>query len=243
MELTVSRVVFASSGVCSLFPGGSSSQAGRERRFLLRASAVPAADANGPAAAAKPPLVTQLKQVTDEGCESEPPASRRKNESHLVTHCNVSLRSCIDLGFGLIVASLFVASARANDMKIDQPARTSAAVLAVDEHWSQAEEHGDTAWLDSMLLPEYRSISADGMILDKKTLLTHAATNRGSDKMIKLVAEWRKTHPTSRSVVIHGDVAIVSFSNPRTGQVRSSDIFVYQRGGWHALYSQHSKAD
>lgn len=158
-------------------------------------------------------------------------------------HRNVSLRSCIGTGLGLCVALAFVASAAADDMKADQAARTSAAVIAVDEHWSQAEEHGDTGWLDSMLLPEYRSISADGRILDKKTLLTHAATNRGSDKMSKFVAAWRKTHPTSESVVIRGDVAIVSFSNPGTGQVRSSDIFVYQGGGWHALYSQHSKAD
>lgn len=138
---------------------------------------------------------------------------------------------------------VFFGSATANDMKVGQAARTSAAVIAVDEHWSEAEEHGDTAWLDSMLLPEYRSISADGGILDKKTLLAHAATNRGSDKMTRLVAAWRKTHPTGESVVIRSDVAIVSFSNPRTGQVRSSDVFVYRGGGWHALYSQHSKAD
>jgi len=170
-------------------------------------------------------------------------ANRRKNESRPVKHCNVSLRSYISLGFSLVVALVFSALATAADMKADQAARTSAAVIAVDEHWSQAEEQGDTAWLDSMLLPEYRSISADGRILDKKTLLSHAATNRGSDKMSKLVTQWRKTHPTGKSVVIRGDVAIVSFSNPRTGQVRSSDIFVYQRGGWHALYSQHSKAN
>ena len=168
-------------------------------------------------------------------------ANRRKNESRPVKHCNVSLRSNIGLGFGLIIALVFCAPVMA-EVKVDRAARTSAAVIAVDEHWSQAEEHGDTAWLDSMLLPEYRSISADGRILDKKSLLTHAATNRGSDKMTRLVAAWRKTHATRKSVVIRGDVAIISFSNPQTGQVRSSDIFVYQRGGWHALYSQHSKA-
>lgn len=158
-------------------------------------------------------------------------------------HRKVSLRSYIGLGFGLMVALVFCASATADAAKVDQAARTSEAVISVDEHWSQAEEQGDTAWLDSMLLPEYRSISADGRILDKKSLLAHATTNRGSGKMTKFVAAWRKTHPTSRSVVIRGDVAIISFSNPRTGHVRSSDIFVYQGGGWHALYSQHSKAE
>jgi hypothetical protein len=155
----------------------------------------------------------------------------------------VSLRPYAGLGFGLIVAWVLCASATADDGKVDQAARTSDAVMAVDEHWSQAEEHGDAAWLDSMLLPEYRSISADGRILDKKSLLAHAATNRGSDKMAKFVAQWRKTHRTSKSVVIRGDVAVISFSNPETGHVRSSDIFVYQDGAWHALYSQHSNAE
>ena len=126
---------------------------------------------------------------------------------------------------------------------MDQAARTAAAVIAVDEHWSLAEERGDAAWLDSMLLPKYRSIGADGNVHDKKALLAHAAANRGSDKMYKEAQAWMKAHPTRKSVVMRGDVAILSFSDPRTGRVRSSDIFVYEDGGWHALYSQHSKAE
>jgi hypothetical protein len=126
---------------------------------------------------------------------------------------------------------------------MDEATHTAAAVLAVDDHWSQAEEHGDTAWLDSMLLPQYRSIGADGKILDKKTLLAHAAKNRGSDRMYKEVQAWMKAHPTRKSVVMRGDVAIISFSSPQTGRVRSSDVLVYEGGGWHALYSQHSKAE
>lgn len=152
---------------------------------------------------------------------------------------NFPIRSCI--GVSAIVATVFSASVAAAEVQMDQ-ARTSAAVVAVDDHWSQAEMSGDTTWLDSMLLPEYRSISADGRILDKQTLLAHAAKNRGSDKMRKRVEAWLKTHPTSKSVVLRGDVAILSFSDPRTGYVRSADIFVYQDGAWHALYSQHSKA-
>ena len=168
-------------------------------------------------------------------------ASRRKNEEHRLNPGNLPIRSRI--GFGLIVALTFSASATAADVQMSQTARTSAAVIAVDEQWSQAEMHGDTAWLDSMLLPEYRSISADGKILDKKTLLAHAAKNHGSDTMRKYVEAWRKTHPTKESVVMRGDVAILSFSDPRTERIRSSDIFVYRDGGWHALYSQHSKAE
>ncbi|HEX5353257.1 MAG TPA: nuclear transport factor 2 family protein [Rhodanobacteraceae bacterium] len=142
-----------------------------------------------------------------------------------------------------VAASSMATTARAKGSHVDESAHTSAAVIAVDDHWSQAEVNGDTAWLGRMLTPDYRSISADGKILDKPTLLAHATKNRGSDKMRKQVDEWRKSHPTKESVVMHGDVAILSFSNPKTGRVRSSDIFVYRNGGWHALYSQHSKAE
>lgn len=142
-----------------------------------------------------------------------------------------------------VAAGSMATTAQAKDSHVDETAHTSAAVIAVDNRWSTAEVSGDTTWLDRMLMPDYRSISADGKTLDKKALLAHAAKNRGSDKMRKQVDAWRKSHPTKESVVIHSDVAILSFSNPKTGQVRSSDIFVYRNGGWHALYSQHSKVE
>lgn len=162
-----------------------------------------------------------------------------------MNHRNATIRSCIGIGLGLMAAVAVASSSpvTAADVKADEAARTAAAVIAVDEHWLQAEEHGDTAWLDSMLSQEYRSISADGKILDKPTLLAHAAKNRTSDKMSKFVQAWQKTHPTRKSVVMRGEVTILSFSDPRSGRVRSSDIFVYEGGAWHALYSQHSKAE
>lgn len=113
--------------------------------------------------------------------------------------------------------------------------------MAVDQHWLEAETRGDTAWLDAMLMPDYRSISAKGKVLDKPTLLAHAKKNRVSDKMHKRVEAWLKAHPSKQSAVLHGDVAILSFSDPKTGRIRSPDIFIYRGGGWRALYSQHIK--
>lgn len=156
-------------------------------------------------------------------------------------HRNTLLTSCI--GFGAVIALTVSASVAAEDLPGDPGAHTARAVIAVDDRWSQAEVNGDTTWLNSMLLPEYRSISVDGKVLDKTTLLAHAAKNRGSDTMRKKVEAWIKTHPIGKSVVLRGDIAILSFSDPRTGRVMSSDIFVYREGGWHALYSQHSNAE
>ena len=123
--------------------------------------------------------------------------------------------------------------------------KTAAAVIAVDQHWLEAEVSGDTAYLDDLLLPEYRSVGADGAVHPKAAIVAHAAKNRGSDQERRTVEAWLKAHPSGKSVVIHGDTAILSFYDPARGaanDVRSSDIFVYLGGPWHALYSQHSQA-
>lgn len=125
----------------------------------------------------------------------------------------------------------------------DESARTEAAVMAVDQHWMDAELDGDTAWLDAMLLPEYRSVGADGKVHPKAAIVAHAAKNRGNDAERRRVDAWRKVHPSGQSVVIRGDTAILTFYVPALGAtngVRSSDVFVYLDGRWHALYSQHS---
>lgn len=146
------------------------------------------------------------------------------------------------LGLVLPAIAVIGPAAEANSTaKANETAKTDAAVMAVDQHWLEAEVSGDTAWLDAMLMPDYRSISAEGKVLDKPTLLAHAEKNRGSGEMRRKVDAWLKSHPVKQSVVMHGDVAILSFADPETGSIRSSDIFIYKDGGWHALYSQHSK--
>ena len=142
-----------------------------------------------------------------------------------------------------VAETIIAATSAASAAGIDETSKTSAAVIAVDLHWLEAELGGDTAWLDDMLLPEYRSVGADGTVHPKVAIMTHATKNRGNDQERRKVEAWLKTHPSGKSVVIHGDTAILSFYDPAKGaanDVRSSDIFVYVDGRWHALYSQHS---
>lgn len=130
------------------------------------------------------------------------------------------------------------------DAHVDETALTSKAVIAVDDHWSLAEMRGNTAWLRSLLLPSYRSIRADGSVWNKEMLLTHAAKNRGHGlEQLKAFDAWLKTHPMNESVIIHGQVAVLSFSDPKTGHVRLSNVFVHEKGQWHALYSQLTKTE
>ncbi|WP_426701495.1 nuclear transport factor 2 family protein [Rhodanobacter sp. Col0626] len=146
------------------------------------------------------------------------------------------------LGAGTAFAAAAAAAAGANG--VDESARSKAAVIAVDQHWLEAELDGDTAWLNEMLLPEYRSVDADGAVHAKATIVAHAAKNRGNDEARRKVEAWLKANPSGKSVTIRGNTAIISFYDLAKGadkDVRSSDVFVYVDGRWHGLYSQHSK--
>jgi len=120
--------------------------------------------------------------------------------------------------------------------------QSEAGVRATEDHWSLAEMTGQTDWLESMLMPGYRTVDTHGVAHSKERVVAGAAKNKGStDGQAKLDA-YLKEHPTGTSVVVHGTVAVVSFYDPALGPdngVRSSDIFVYEGGAWHAAYSQH----
>ncbi|HEX6495633.1 MAG TPA: nuclear transport factor 2 family protein [Acidobacteriaceae bacterium] len=124
-------------------------------------------------------------------------------------------------------------------------AKTAAAVVAADDGWDQAEETGDTAYIDNLLLPEYRSVNADGSVHDKAAIVASAKKNVSSPEHAAKVAKWKATHPMGTGVVLQGDTAIVTFYlkplGPEKG-IMSSDIFVYRGGQWHAIYSQHTTA-
>lgn len=148
-------------------------------------------------------------------------------------------------GLVMVAMTAMTAVASATGADANETRRSEAAVIAVDQHWLEAELGGDTAYLEQLLLPEYRSVDANGAVHSRAAIVAHAARNRGSDAQRRKVEAWLKAHPSGQSVVIHGDTAILSFYDPAKGaanDVRSSDIFIYVGGRWHALYSQHSKA-
>ena len=123
--------------------------------------------------------------------------------------------------------------------------KTAAAVMAADDGWLKAEETGDTAYVDNLLLPEYRSVNADGSVHDKAAILASAHKNVGSTARTLADEKWLAAHPMGTAVLIQGDTAIVTFYlkplGPQKG-IMSSDIFVYRDGQWHAIYSQHTDA-
>lgn len=142
--------------------------------------------------------------------------------------------------------SMPVHAQEASAAGVDETQHTEAAVMAVDEHWSIAEMTGDAAWLTAMLMPDYRTVSNDGTAHDKQALLTGMAKRKSitvGEAKLK-VADYLKEHHIGSSVAMHGDTAVVSFYDTTLGPQKgmsSADVFVYQDGHWHALYSQHTR--
>ncbi len=121
--------------------------------------------------------------------------------------------------------------------------KTAEAVRAADDRWEKAEETGDAAYVDNLLLDGYRSVNADGTVHDKATIVANTRKHSGSPEYAEKVKKWMADHPEETSVVLRGDTAVVTFHlkplGPEKG-IMSSDIFTYVDGGWHAIYSQHT---
>ena len=127
----------------------------------------------------------------------------------------------------------------------DETAHTAAAVIAVDNHWSQAEIHGDTAFLDQLLLPEYRSVSAHGLAIGKADILERARLNGSSFARRQRIVQYMQTHPFAEAVAIRADTALLTFYSPKLGPQRGiwlANVFLFENGAWRAFYSQHTDA-
>jgi hypothetical protein len=129
---------------------------------------------------------------------------------------------------------------------VDETQHNEAALRAITKHWGDAERDGDVGYLEQLLAPEYRSIDAKGSSHLRSMILEHARKNHGSAEARKAVEAWLLTHPTETAVTIHGDLAVLSYFNPKRGVdagIRGSDIFLYEAGRWHAIFSMHNNAE
>lgn len=103
------------------------------------------------------------------------------------------------------------------------------AVRQTEQRWLEAEFRGDTAYLDGLLLPEYRSVSSNGTH-DRAAILAAALRHAANHDPV----------PASLApdVAVHGSTAIATFTRPDTSS--SADVFVLDHGSWRAYYSQHT---
>lgn len=124
-------------------------------------------------------------------------------------------------------------------------AHTEQAVIAADKSWGAAEQAGDSQFVEDLLLDGYRSIGSSGKVTTKSQIVDGAKKRGKSAAYAKMVTDWKSAHPSTASVTIFGDTAVLTWVPTNAGApipVNSSDIFVYRDGRWRAIFSQHSTA-
>lgn len=143
-----------------------------------------------------------------------------------------------------LALSLFASTSSLARQNVAAP-HTKEAVIAADESWGQAEQDGDSQFVEQLLLDGYKSVGSTGKITTKAKIVSGTKKRGKSAAYAKMVADWKSQHPSEASVAIFGDTAVLTWVSAHAGSaalVNSSDIFVYRDGKWRAVYSQHSTA-
>lgn len=146
------------------------------------------------------------------------------------------------IGAAIALGLAAPAAARAQTSSVDETQHTAESLIAVTNHWSDAEARGDTAYLERLLAPAYRSVNADGTIHGRSRIIAGAAAH-GSPAAVAALAAWRATHHHATRVVIDHETAVVSYApgpDSPDSPITSSDVFVYNDHRWQALYSAHT---
>ena len=126
---------------------------------------------------------------------------------------------------------------------------SASAVLQADEAWGDAEVAGNSAFVNDLLLPEYRSVGNDGHTTLKSKIVDGVRKRAESTAALAAhateVTAWKKAHPSHAEVAIAGETAVLRWvlDASTAGAISSCDVFVYRKGRWRALYSQHTGAE
>lgn len=111
-----------------------------------------------------------------------------------------------------------------------------ASLQRVEDKWNDAFLHGHTDYLECLLAPNYISVSPKGTH-DRAWELEHARQNQGSTTPI----------PQAPGIMflVHGNTGLMRISKPASPDGKHpadylSDIFAFENGAWHAVYSQHT---
>ena len=100
----------------------------------------------------------------------------------------------------MAVCPLLIGSQPSHAAPRNKP-KTAEAVRAVDDAWAHAEISGNAAFVDALLLPDYRSVGSDGKITGKKAIVDRVRGRHSPESVTTAaqeVAAWKAIHPTPR---------------------------------------------
>lgn len=116
--------------------------------------------------------------------------------------------------------------------------KDAATVQNLEAAWSVAFLQGDTDLERCLLTPDFAEIMRSGEMRDLAAEMANTAKNHGKNLPIPTLPQV--------TVLIHGDVA-VAYVSVRRGKddkpfnVYNADYYVWERGAWHAFFSQQTQ--
>jgi hypothetical protein len=112
---------------------------------------------------------------------------------------------------------------------------SEAVIRQLDQKWSQAYWTGDTAFLECLYAANFESADSKGELTTRTQDIAGALKNVGKS--------WTyDPQKYDTKVFMHPHTAVVTFFKGDSAHgYRGTDIYEYDHGRWHAVYSQSSK--
>jgi ketosteroid isomerase-like protein len=146
----------------------------------------------------------------------------------------MKIRTWVLVFVGLTVGAMNPAAAQS---KAESP---SAKILALENKWNVAYQHGDVATMESLLAEDFIITVEDGSTFSKSGYIAH-----NGDSTVKV----ETTEMSGLSVRMHGNAAVVtgayhekgkSNGKPYEYRDRFTDVWMNMNGKWQVIVSHYS---
>lgn len=114
--------------------------------------------------------------------------------------------------------------------------KDEATIQNLESSWNLAIAKGDTDFEGCLLTSDFMEIFPGGELKTRADQLGFTAKNKGQSKAVPEMPRL--------TVLIHGNVAVVYAAWKTTGAngkqetTQTADYFVWEKGAWHAFFSQ-----
>ena len=114
-------------------------------------------------------------------------------------------------------------------------AKTVAAIRQLEMDWSKAYYTGDSAFLECLYAPEFRSADTKGKLDSRDDDIAGSRKNIGKPWTFKPDAYQRQVWMTANTAIA------TNFKGDDVHGFRVTDIYEYDGRRWHAIFSQDTK--
>ena len=111
---------------------------------------------------------------------------------------------------------------------------SEARIRQLEEEYARAREHGDSAALSRMVVPDFVSVASTGHVENRAYLLAHAGVTPSGERITKMVIDSVDVHVLdATTAVVIGHRGLVTASG--TGGLRFLHVVAKRNGRWQLV--------